>query len=120
MSPPQIKIIHNKKLSMTDEEFKAYTNICRSYDRPNFKGDDLFQGLFETDKYGNITIINSPTKQTSFEVFLFVVALYEQQGRRILEAVEMQKLDELSKKFEQRMEEIVLKYEEKLKTITSL
>ncbi len=107
----QIHIVHNKKLSMTPQEMEAFTNICRAYDRPNFRGDDLFIDLFETDKNGHITFIKSPSRQTSMEVFLFVCALYEHQGRRIMEAREEERLNALSKKFEERLKELTAKLE---------
>lgn len=109
-----IRIVHNKKLSMTDQEWEAYSNICRAYDRPNFKGDDLFIDLFDTDKHGNITFIKSPSRQTSMEVFLFVCALYTHQGRRILEVKEEQRLEELSRKFEERLDALEAKFETKV------
>jgi hypothetical protein len=110
----QIRIVHNKKLSMTPEESDTYTNICRAYDRPNFKGDDLFIDLFESDKYGNITFIKSPSRQTSMEVFLFICALYTHQGRRLMELQEQARLKELTEKFEDRLKELTTKFEEKL------
>ena len=105
-----IHIVHNKKLSMTAEEATAFENLCQSYDRPNFKGADLFQGLFETDKQGNITLIKAPTQQVSMEIFLFVLALYEQQGRRLMETRVEETLSDLTKKFETRMDELAIKY----------
>lgn len=109
-----IRIVHNKKLSLTPEESTAYDSICRSYDRPNFKGDDLFIDLFETDKNGNITFIKSPARQTSMEVFLFVCAIYEQQGRRLMEAREEERLNALTEKFEQKLSELTIKFDKKL------
>lgn len=102
---------------MTPEEVKAYTDICRSYDRPNYKGDDLFIDLFETDNKGNITFIRSPSKQTSMEVFLFICALYEHQGRRLMEAKEEERLNDLSKRFETRLNELSDKYEKRLEEL---
>lgn len=98
---------------MTAEEFKSYDNICRAYDRPNFKGEDLFIDLFETDKNGNITFIKSPSRQTSMEVFLFVCALYQHQGRRLMEANEDARLKELTQKFEEKLNELTARLENK-------
>lgn len=109
-----IKIIHNKKLSMTQEEWDTYAKICRSYDRPNFKGEDLFIDLFDTDKNGNITIIKSPSRQTSMEVFLFICALYQQQSVRLMEAREEQRLNALTVKFEEKLKDLTIKFERQL------
>jgi len=80
---PSIKIIHNTKVSMTDREYEDYESISRSYDRANFKGEDLFKGLFNTDDNGNIIYIGIPSGvQTSMEIFFFVCALYEHQKMR--------------------------------------
>ncbi len=68
-----IKIIDNKKLALTVAEFKLYQDICLAYDRPNFKGADLFIGLFETDDRGLITFICPPaTRYTSMEAWLYI------------------------------------------------
>lgn len=80
----QIRIIDNKKLALTQEEWEYYQSICRSYDRPNFKGEDLFKGLFESDDTGNITFLKPPTaRYTSIECFLFIVCLYNHQKMRM-------------------------------------
>lgn len=85
MAAANIKIVDNKKLSMTEAEYEMYKGICQSYDRSNFKGEDLFKGLFETDDNGIILLLKPPTtKQTSMEVFLFLVALFQQQHTRIM------------------------------------
>lgn len=68
-----LRIIDNKRIHLTDSEFKLYQEICRSYDTPNFKGEDLFKELFETDKNGIIIFLRPPTKQyTSMEVYMFL------------------------------------------------
>jgi hypothetical protein len=81
-----IRILHNKKVSMTEEEYNDYQGIAQSYDRANFKGEDLFKGLFHTDDAGMITKIGIPSgHQVSMEIFLFVCALYEHQKMRMWE-----------------------------------
>lgn len=80
-----IRIVDNKKLEMTDDEFEMYRNICASYDRENFKGADLFKNLFESDDNGIIMILKPPTSRyTSLEVFLFVASIMEQQHLRLM------------------------------------
>lgn len=81
----QIRIIDNKKISLTQDEWEYYQSICKSYSRSNFKGEDLFKGLFESDDNGIITFLKPPTTSySSLEVFLFVVAIHTQQHMRIM------------------------------------
>jgi hypothetical protein len=77
-----IRIIDNKKIDLTDDEFRLYEEICRAYDRPHFKGKDLFKGLFETDKDGIIIFVRPPTGFTSMEVFLFIESIFCHQHVR--------------------------------------
>ncbi len=78
-----IRIIDNRKVAMTNDEWDYYNTICRSYDRPAFKGEELFKGLFESDDDGIIVFIKPPTSRyTSVEVFLFIVGLHQQQHTR--------------------------------------
>jgi hypothetical protein len=80
-----IRIIDHKKLDMTEEEFTMYNSICRSYDRPNAKGEDLFKDLFETDNDGIILYLKPPSKgYTSMEVFLFITSVFLQQHLRLM------------------------------------
>jgi hypothetical protein len=82
-----IKIIDNKKVDMTDDEFKVYQEICKSYDRPNFQGKDLFIGLMETDDAGRIMFLRPPsTRHTSLEVYLFCATIQQQQILRAVQA----------------------------------
>jgi len=78
-----IRIIDNKKLSLTEQEWGLYQSMCRAYDRTNFKGEELFKDLFESDENGVITFIKPPsTRYTSIEVFLFVVSIMVHQHLR--------------------------------------
>jgi hypothetical protein len=75
-----IRIVCNKKLDMTDDEFKMYENIIRSYTSSNVKGEDLFIDLFESNNEGIITFLIPPSKrQTSLEIFLFLMSLQQHQ-----------------------------------------
>ena len=98
MDEGRIRIIHNQKVSMTDQEFEGYKSIAQSYDRPSFKGEDLFRGLYHTDEEGMITYIGVPSgAQTSMEVFFFISALYQHQNAR---------------RWESRINEVVLRAEQ--------
>lgn len=77
-----IRIIANKKIDLTNDEFTIYQNICKSYDRVNFKGSDLFLELFETDEKGIIVLLKPPTTYTSMEVFMFLSSVMLHQHIR--------------------------------------
>jgi len=80
------KVIDYKKIDLTEDEWGMYQNICRSYDRPNSKGEDLFKDLFETDEDGIIIFLKPPSKVfTSMEVFLFIMSIMQHQHLRRME-----------------------------------
>ena len=77
-----IRIIDNKKIDLTDDEFTLYQNICKAYDRQYFKGESLFQDLFETDATGKIVFLKPPQVFTSMEVVIFLSNIMVQQHLR--------------------------------------
>ena len=96
-----IKIIDNKKVELTEDEWTMYKDICRSYDRQNFKGEDLFKGLFQTDDKGIIVFIMPPSGiQTSMEVFLFISAIFQHQHVRLMEGKVSSLCDRVEKKLQ--------------------
>ena len=85
--PTSIKIIDNKKLALTPSEWDMYQSICRSYDRPYFKGEELFKDLFQSDNDGIIIFLKPPSSRyTSMEVFLFISGLMVHQHVRQMHA----------------------------------
>ena len=58
-----LRIIDNKRVELTNDEWKTYQEICSSYDKPNFQGKDLFKDIFETN-------------QTQFSSFLSLTLTY--------------------------------------------
>jgi hypothetical protein len=83
MSDEKVRIIDNKKVLMSVDEFKCYQNLCLEYSRPNFKGESLFQGHFESDSSGFITFVKPPSqKYSSMEVFCFLQSLMMSQHIR--------------------------------------
>lgn len=76
-----LRIINNKKVDLTDSEFKLYQEICRSYDRINFKGEDLFKDLFESDSNGMIIFLKPPQNKAPFtiEVYLYLMSVMVHQ-----------------------------------------
>jgi hypothetical protein len=87
-----IQIIDNKKVEMTPDEHQLYQRIVKSYTTQTNRGEDLFIDLFETDDDGVIIFLKPPSKrQTSFEVFMFLMALMQHQHLRIMR----QQVDEM-------------------------
>lgn len=89
-----IRIIDNKKVEMTNDEWNMYQDICKSYDRPNFSGKDLFKDLFEVDDRGILLMLRPPKTYTSMEVFMFIMALMQNQHLRLMH----QQVNEFCKK----------------------
>lgn len=82
-----LHIIDNKKIDMTPDEWSMYQKIVKSYTTLTNRGEDLFIDLFETDDQGIIIFLKPPsTRQTSFEVFLFLMALFQHQHLRQMHA----------------------------------
>jgi len=80
-----MKIIDNKRIDLTIDEWNMYKKIVQSYTIATAKGEDLFVDLFETDEYGIITFLKPPSKrQTSLEIFLFLVSVMVHQHLRIM------------------------------------
>lgn len=48
------RIIDNKKVEMTEDEWSLYQKIVKSYNSITNKGEDLFIDLFEVDDNGII------------------------------------------------------------------
>jgi hypothetical protein len=80
-----IKIIDNKKVDMSHDEWAMYQKIVKSYTDLTGKGEDLFIDLFESDEAGTIIFLKPPAKRrTSLEVFLFLMALMQHQHLRLM------------------------------------
>jgi hypothetical protein len=99
-----IRIICNKKIELTEDEWKLYQEIAASYDEPPMtKGESLFQNLFETDDDGIIQFLRPPSQRyTSMEVFLFLVTVFQQQHARVIYG----KLEELMNDVRVKLSEI--------------
>jgi hypothetical protein len=99
-----IKIIDNKKIDMTEDEYTLYKDICRSYDRPNFKGEELFRELFETDHHGMIIFLRPPNnRHTSMEVFMFMMVIFQHQNLRFMH----KKVDDLCADLSQKVAKLI-------------
>ena len=92
---------------MTNEEYNEYVQICRSYDRPHFKGEELFKNLFETNDEGMIVYIRSiGHTQISFEVILFIMNLMQNQWLRLMTSKANETLSIYQKKMEEKLAEL--------------
>ena len=95
-------VIDNKKVDLTHDEWSMYQKIVKSYTTLTNKGEDLFIDLFETDENGIIIFLKPPSKrQTSFEVFLFLMAIMQHQHLRVMEA----KIDDLCDQIKEKIKD---------------
>jgi hypothetical protein len=101
-----IHIIDNKKIDLTNDEWNLYQKIIRSYTSEFNKGTDLFIDLFETDDNGIIIFLKPPsTRRTSFEVFLFLISIMNQQHLRAMH----DQVDDMAAQIKLKLEEINIK-----------
>jgi len=95
-----IKVIDNKKVEMTEDEWNMYQKIVKSYTTATNKGEDLFIDLFETDTNGIIVFLKPPSKfRTSFEVFLFLMSLMQHQHLRLMH----QQVDDMCRQIKEKI-----------------
>lgn len=98
-----MKVIDNKKIDLTDDEWDMYKKIVKSYTTPTNKGEDLFIDLFETDENGLIVFLKPPsTRQTSFEVFLFLMSIFQHQHLRAMH----KQVDDVCNQMKEKMKEV--------------
>lgn len=91
-----IRVVDNKKLDMTEDEFGMYQKIVASYTGMGTRGEDMFIDLFESNDQGIITFLKPPSKRhTSLEVFLFLMALMQHQHLRLMHSEVKDVLDQL-------------------------
>ena len=80
-----IRVVDNKKLDMTQDEWNMYEGIVKSYTTPTNRGEDLFIDLFESDDSGIIIFLKPPSRrQSTLQVFLFLMALMQHQHLRLM------------------------------------
>jgi hypothetical protein len=101
------KIIDNKKVLMTNDEYNIYQEICKGYDRPNFQGKDLFQDHFEVNDDGIIIFVKPPHKKySSMEVFTFLISLMVNQQLRLAQDQIFSLVQEAEKAYRTQLTEI--------------
>ena len=97
------KIIDNKKVDLTHDEIQMYDRIVKSYTNLTNKGEDLFTDLFEVNDSGIILFLKPPSKRhTSFEVFLFLMAIQQQQHIRLM----YKQVEDIAAQFKEKMKEV--------------
>lgn len=102
------RVIDHKKVLLTGDEWNMYQQIVKSYTTMTNSGSDYFQDLFEVDNNGIIIFLKPPTKKhTSFEIFLFLMSVMQNQHLRGMWA----QVDDVCNQMKNKMLEI----EEKLK-----
>ena len=95
-----LRVVCNKRLDMTDDEFQLYQKIVKSYTTPTNKGEDLFIDLFESDGRGVIVFLRPPsTRRTTLEVFLFLMSLSQHQHLRLMQ----EQVDDLCKQIKEKL-----------------
>ncbi|MFA5757992.1 MAG: hypothetical protein WC942_01245 [Clostridia bacterium] len=103
----RIRIIDHKKVLMTNDEYRMYEEICKGYDRPNFKGQELFEDHFESNDDGIILFVKPPHKKySSMEVFTFLISLMVNQQMRIAQDQIKSLVKEAEIKYLEQLEEI--------------
>lgn len=99
-----LRVIDNKKVEVTEDEWNMYQQIVRSYTDLHGKGEDLFIDLFETDENGIIIFLKPPSKRrTSLEVFLFLMSLMSHQHLRIMH----KQVDDVCNQMKEKMKNII-------------
>jgi len=111
-----MRVIDNKKVDLTNDEWNMYQKIVKSYTTLTNKGEDLFMDLFETDDAGIIIYLKPPSKrQTSFEVYLFLMSIMQHQHIRLM----YKEVGNIASQFKEKMKELDTKIkllDEKLET----
>jgi hypothetical protein len=98
-----LRVVNNKRLDMTEDEFSMYQKIVKSYTTATNKGEDLFIDLFETDDRGIIIFLRPPTtRRTTLEIFLFLMALFQHQHIRLA----YQQVEDICQQMKSKMSEI--------------
>jgi len=76
-----IKGIALKRVDITDQEYTYYEELVKQYTTDETDGSSYFVDLFDTDKYGKITLIR-PTKNIPWAVLFFIQNLMINQWLR--------------------------------------
>ena len=98
-----LRIVANKRLFLTNDEFKEYQELVQRYnDPPKVRGEDLFLELFETNTEGLILFLRPPKRATSFEVIFFLHGIMQHQHLRQIH----EQVDGVCKQVEERLAQL--------------
>lgn len=116
-----IRIIDHKKIDLTNSEYDMYQHICKSNDRPAFKGASLFEDHFEVNGDGIIIFVKPPHKKySSMEVYCFLVSVMCSQHIRIMHEQNDQLVKEAEKKLKELFEDTQNKISELVESSKSV
>jgi len=86
-----LRIIANRRIELTEDEWKYYQEMCNHY----ISGKELFNNLFETNESGLITFLRPPDGKFSMEVVLFLQNIMVHQYVRKMYREHQEVLNEL-------------------------
>lgn len=94
-----LRIIDNKRVDLTDTEYKIYQKLCEEYTEKYFQGKELFTGLFEVNDDGIILFVK-PQHQRKFsmEIYCFMLSVMQNQHLRIMQKQQQMFIEEAQKK----------------------
>jgi len=92
-----LRIIDNKRIDLTNSEFKMYKEICKAYSHERANGEDLFKNLFETNSEGMIEYLRPPTKEFTWEVINFLQNIMIHQHLRKVYSDHNEAIEEFKK-----------------------
>lgn len=94
------RIIDHKQVDLSDDEWRLYQEICKSYDKPTAPGKQLFSDLFEVDDNGIIIFIKPPhSKFTTMEIIIFLQSVMLQQHIRNIYKLLDTEVEQMKKEF---------------------
>jgi len=109
-----IRIIDNKKVEMTDSEYRIYQQLCEKYTEKYFRGQELFKELFQANDAGIIIFVKPPNnRKFSMEIYCFMLSLMTNQHLRINQEQQSAFIKEATEKHL----EIYNSYKEKIKNL---
>lgn len=106
-----LRVIANRRIELTEDEWKYYQDICSHYT----SGKELFNNLFETNEEGIITFLRPPSGRFSMEVVLFLQNIMVHQYIRKMHREHQQVLNELKQKVEKLCSPVEPKKKKSLK-----
>jgi len=91
-----LRIIANRRIELTDDEWKYYQEICKHYTG----GKELFNDLFESDESGLIRFLRPPVGKFTWEIVLFLQNIMVHQYVRKMYREHQEVLKELKEELD--------------------